>query len=78
MGPKGIPHTYLVRSERAKFLATFTPAGTTEGFFAEVGIPVIEGRAAPRYCCGRPQGLRAQGRCLLDRDRRTTAVTGLT
>lgn len=47
MGPKGIPHTYLVRSERAEFLATFTPAGTTEDFFAEIGIPVIEGQPHP-------------------------------
>ena len=28
LGPKGVPHSYLVTSDRAAFLATFAPAGT--------------------------------------------------
>lgn len=47
LGPKGVPHTYLVRSDRAEFLATFTPAGATLGFFAEIGIPVVAGEPHP-------------------------------
>ncbi|MCA1695749.1 MAG: cupin domain-containing protein, partial [Actinobacteria bacterium] len=46
-GPKGVPHTYLVRSERAEFVATFTPAGAAEGFFAAIGIPVVAGQPHP-------------------------------
>lgn len=46
-GPKGHPHSYLVRSEYAEFLATFTPAGSAEGFFAEIGIPVVAGQPHP-------------------------------
>ena len=47
IGPKGIPHTYLVRSERAEFIATFTPVGGAEDFFAEIGIPVVAGQLHP-------------------------------
>lgn len=46
-GPKGVPHSFLVRSERAEFLTTFTPAGSAEGFFAEIGIPVVAGQPHP-------------------------------
>ena len=34
--PRGCPHTFLVRSERARMLVTFGPAGI-EGFFTELG-----------------------------------------
>jgi mannose-6-phosphate isomerase-like protein (cupin superfamily) len=44
-GPRGVPHAFLVRSERAKFLVTFTPAGI-ERFFADVAVPVA-GKPAP-------------------------------
>jgi mannose-6-phosphate isomerase-like protein (cupin superfamily) len=54
LGPKGIPHTFLVRSERAEVFVTFTPAGTEgpfgfglDGFFREIGIPVVPGEAPP-------------------------------
>jgi quercetin dioxygenase-like cupin family protein len=54
VGPKGIPHAFLVTSERAEFLATFAPGGVEgpggfglEGFFREIGIPVIPGEDAP-------------------------------
>jgi mannose-6-phosphate isomerase-like protein (cupin superfamily) len=54
LGPKGIPHTFVVRSERAEVFVTFTPAGTEgpsgfglDGFFREIGIPVVPGEAAP-------------------------------
>jgi quercetin dioxygenase-like cupin family protein len=46
LGPKGIPHAFLVRSQRAEMLVTFSPAGI-EGFFVEVAPPVIEGEAPP-------------------------------
>jgi quercetin dioxygenase-like cupin family protein len=36
--PRGVPHSYLVRSERARLLVTFSPAGFEE-FFVEVGMP---------------------------------------
>lgn len=54
LGPKGVPHTFLVTSERAEFLASFAPAASAgpagvglEGFFGEVGIPVVPGKGAP-------------------------------
>jgi hypothetical protein len=40
--PSGVPHAYLVRSERARLLVTFSPAGFEE-FFVEMGIPVNGG-----------------------------------
>jgi mannose-6-phosphate isomerase-like protein (cupin superfamily) len=50
LGPKGIPHSFLVRSERAEFLVTYAPAGTAgpagcgvDGLFREIGIPVTPG-----------------------------------
>lgn len=36
--PSGITHTYLVRSERARMLITFSPAGF-EDAFVELGVP---------------------------------------
>lgn len=38
--PKGSVHTWLVRSERVEAFLTLAPAGL-EGFFAEVGAPVV-------------------------------------
>lgn len=45
-GPKGVPHTFLVRSEWVELLVTFSPAGI-DGFFAEVAPAVIPAQAAP-------------------------------
>jgi quercetin dioxygenase-like cupin family protein len=44
--PKGVPHSYLVESERAEFLVAFAPAGV-ERFFAELGIEAIAGERPP-------------------------------
>jgi quercetin dioxygenase-like cupin family protein len=38
--PRGVPHAYLVRSERARMLVTFSPAGF-EQVFVEIGVPAI-------------------------------------
>lgn len=46
LGPKGVPHAFLVRSEWAEMLATFSPAGI-EGFFAEVAPAVVAGEPPP-------------------------------
>lgn len=53
-GPRGVPHAFLVTSERADFLATFSPAGTSgpsgygvDGFFREVCPPVRQGEPPP-------------------------------
>ena len=53
-GPMGVPHTFLVTSERAEFLVTFSPAGTegpsgfgVDGFFQEVCGPITPGQAPP-------------------------------
>jgi quercetin dioxygenase-like cupin family protein len=40
-GPKGIPHTFIVSSERARFLLVVEPAGF-EGFIRAVGEPARE------------------------------------
>jgi quercetin dioxygenase-like cupin family protein len=37
--PRGIAHTYVVRSERARMLATLSPAGL-EQLFVSLGVPV--------------------------------------
>jgi mannose-6-phosphate isomerase-like protein (cupin superfamily) len=54
LGPKSVPHTFIVTSERAEFLASFAPAGVEgpsgiglDGFFREIGIPVVPGEAPP-------------------------------
>jgi quercetin dioxygenase-like cupin family protein len=39
--PRDVPHSYLVRSERARALVTFAPAGI-EQFFIEMGLPVSD------------------------------------
>jgi quercetin dioxygenase-like cupin family protein len=36
--PRGTPHAYVVTSERARMLVTFSPGGVEE-FFAEAGMP---------------------------------------
>jgi quercetin dioxygenase-like cupin family protein len=46
LGPKGIPHAFLVRSAWAEMLVTFSPAGI-DGFFAEVAPAVIAREAPP-------------------------------
>jgi quercetin dioxygenase-like cupin family protein len=53
-GPMGVPHAFLVTSDRAEFLVTFSPAGTqgpsgfgVDGFFREVAVPVVPGEALP-------------------------------
>ena len=51
-GPKGVPHSFLVQSDEVEFLITFAPGGM-EGFFSEVGIPVIAGE--PRPAPGPPE-----------------------
>ena len=55
LAPKGIPSAFVVRSERAEFLVTFAPAGIEgpagvglDGFFREIGIPVVAGEAPPQ------------------------------
>lgn len=53
-GPMGVPHTFLVTSERAEFFVTFSPAGTkgpsgygVDGFFQDVAALVVSGAAPP-------------------------------
>jgi quercetin dioxygenase-like cupin family protein len=46
LGPRGVPHAFLVRSEWAEMLVTFSPAGI-DGFFAEVAPAVIAGDGPP-------------------------------
>jgi mannose-6-phosphate isomerase-like protein (cupin superfamily) len=45
--PRGTVHAYLVRSERARMLVSFAPAGF-EQFFVEHGIPAGEERPEER------------------------------
>jgi quercetin dioxygenase-like cupin family protein len=52
--PLGVPHAFLVTSERLKMLVTVAGAGTEgpsgsgiHGFFKEVAPPVVEGEGAP-------------------------------
>jgi quercetin dioxygenase-like cupin family protein len=44
--PRGVPHAYLVRSEQARMLVTFSPAGFEE-VFADVGVAVSTHPAPP-------------------------------
>jgi mannose-6-phosphate isomerase-like protein (cupin superfamily) len=55
LAPKGVPNAFVVRSERAEVLVTFSPAGVKgpagvglDGFFREIGIPVVDGEAPPQ------------------------------
>jgi uncharacterized cupin superfamily protein len=43
--PRGVAHAYLVTSERARVLVTFSPSGFEE-FFLEMGI-VVDGDEPP-------------------------------
>jgi quercetin dioxygenase-like cupin family protein len=54
LGPRGIPHAFVVTSERVEMLVTFGPAGLegpigagVDGFFREVAVPVVDGEAPP-------------------------------
>jgi len=38
-GPRGVPHAYLVRSDRARMLVTISPSGS-EQLFVSLGVPV--------------------------------------
>jgi quercetin dioxygenase-like cupin family protein len=38
LGPRGVPHTFRVESERARWLAVCTPSGF-DRFVTEVGVP---------------------------------------
>jgi quercetin dioxygenase-like cupin family protein len=44
--PRGVPHGYVVRSEQARMLVTFSPAGF-EDAFVDLGIPVVDGEEPP-------------------------------
>jgi quercetin dioxygenase-like cupin family protein len=53
-GPMGVPHAFLVTSEHAETLITFSPAGTRgpagygiDGFFREAAVPAVVGEPAP-------------------------------
>ena len=46
LGPRGVAHTFIVRSEWAELLASFSPAGI-EGLFAAMAPAVLAGEAAP-------------------------------
>jgi quercetin dioxygenase-like cupin family protein len=53
-GPMGVPHSFVVTSDQADFLVTFSPAGTAgpsgygvDGFFREVAPLVVPGEAPP-------------------------------
>nr|WP_237497903.1 cupin domain-containing protein [Streptomyces sp. SID8377] len=45
-GPRGVPHSYLVRSEGARLAVVFSPAGIEEWFRAN-GVPVTDARDIP-------------------------------
>jgi quercetin dioxygenase-like cupin family protein len=44
--PRGLPHAYVVRSERARMLVTFSPSGFEEAFVG-LGIPAVAGEEPP-------------------------------
>jgi quercetin dioxygenase-like cupin family protein len=54
--PRGIPHTYVVTSERAKALVTVAPAGF-EQFFADLGVPVEQGVPRPQLPPPSPEAM---------------------
>lgn len=43
--PRGIPHTFKVKSKQARFLVTAYPAGF-DSFVKELGVPYVEGMEA--------------------------------
>jgi hypothetical protein len=45
-GPRGVPHTFLVSSEEARFLLTVEPAGF-EGFLRAAGEPATSAAEPP-------------------------------
>ena len=47
--PKGVSHAYLVTSDNAEYLTSFSPAGA-ERFFAEVAPSVVPGEPGPSPC----------------------------
>jgi quercetin dioxygenase-like cupin family protein len=44
--PRNVPHAYLVRSEVARMLVTFSPSGFEEAF-VDLGIPVADSPEPP-------------------------------
>ena len=44
--PRGVPHGYVVRSEQARMLVTFSPSGFEQAFI-ELGVPASEGEEPP-------------------------------
>jgi quercetin dioxygenase-like cupin family protein len=44
--PRGVPHAYVVRSEVARMLVTFSPSGFEQAF-ADMGVPVAEHAVPP-------------------------------
>lgn len=44
--PRGLPHGYVVCSEVARMLVTFSPSGF-EDVFVDLGVPVAEGEEPP-------------------------------
>ncbi len=54
LGPRGVPHAFVVTSDEAELLVTYGPAGRpgpmgsgVDGFFREVGIPVACDKPRP-------------------------------
>jgi hypothetical protein len=45
-GPRGVPHSYLVRSPRARLAAVYLPSGIDQHFAAN-GTPVVPGEETP-------------------------------
>jgi mannose-6-phosphate isomerase-like protein (cupin superfamily) len=63
-GPMGVPHAFLVTSERADSLITFSPAGTkgpagygVDGFFREAAVAVVPGQLPPEPTEADPEEL---------------------
>jgi mannose-6-phosphate isomerase-like protein (cupin superfamily) len=69
-GPMGVPHAFLVTSERAETVITFSPAGTkgpmgygVDGFFRETALPAVPGQPRPEPTDPDPEELaRTMGR----------------
>ena len=64
LGPRGVSHTFLVRSTTAKMLVTFAPAGV-EGFFEEVAPSATDSEPAPEPTLAEDElvGLMAKYHC---------------